>query len=183
MNAPAIEECRRRGFNAYCGTIEAAQTGAAFPGIKFDVVTSFHCLEHVDHPVEFVRSLAALTRPGGRIFLSTPYSPMSFEAHWFDVMNHPPHHLTRWNLAAYRQLSALLGLPMRYFTPSFSALKNAIGVFRMLQYGFPRANTGETKLGRDILLHFFKFTRCCLEQLKRPTEVNTDVILVELTVA
>ncbi len=45
MNKPAIEECRRRGFNAFCGTIEAAKTAGAFAGTRFDAVTSFHCLE------------------------------------------------------------------------------------------------------------------------------------------
>jgi 2-polyprenyl-3-methyl-5-hydroxy-6-metoxy-1,4-benzoquinol methylase len=182
LNAPAIEECRRRGFNAFCGTLETAQSAGAFSGTRFDAVTSFHCLEHVENPLEFVRSLTGLTRPGGRVFLSTPYSPMSFEAHWFDIMNHPPHHLTRWNLAAYKRLSAILGLPMRYFTPNFAGLKNTIGVFRMSQYGFPRSNAAEAKLWQDLLLHFPKFIRCCLDQLKRPTDVNTDVILIELTV-
>jgi 2-polyprenyl-3-methyl-5-hydroxy-6-metoxy-1,4-benzoquinol methylase len=183
MNQPAIEECRRRGFNAFCGTIESARSAGAFDGRKFDAVTSFHCLEHVENPVEFVRSLAGITRSGGRIFLSTPYSPMSFEAYWFDIMNHPPHHLTRWNLAAYRRLAATLGFSMRYFAPRFSGLKKAISAFRFSQYGFPHGNAVKAKLLQDLLLHFSTFARFYRDQLKRPAEVHADVILIEFTIA
>ena len=182
LNQPAIEECRRRGFNAFCGTIESARSAGAFDGRRFDAVTSFHCLEHVENPVGFVRSLADITRPGGRVFLSTPYSPMSFEAYWFDIMNHPPHHLTRWNLAAYKRLAATLGFRMRYFIPRSSGLKNAINAFRLTQYGFPRGSAPKAKLLRDLFFHFPRFAHCYQDQLKRPAEVRADVILIEFTI-
>ncbi len=181
LNEPAIEECRRRGFNAFCGTIEAAKIAGAFAGAKFDAVASFHCLEHVDNPVEFVRSLAGITRRGGRVFLSTPYSPMSFESHWFDIMNYPPHHLTRWNMAAYRRLAATLGFSMRYFIPRFSTLKNAVHIFRLSLYGFPHGTAKKPKL-RDLLLHFPQFAGCYWSELTRPGDLHADVILIELTV-
>ena len=95
----------------------AIASGFLKPG-EFPVVTSFHCLEHVSQPVEFVRELLRATARGGSLFLSTPYSPMSFETEWFDVMNHPPHHMTRWNLAAYRKLAEILGVKMRHFCPA-----------------------------------------------------------------
>ena len=109
LNEPAVVECRRQGFQAFCGTMDTALAAGFLRAGEFPVVTSFHCLEHVDQPVEFVRSLVGAVAPGGRLFISTPYSPMSFESDWFDILNHPPHHMTRWNLAAYRRLAEMTG--------------------------------------------------------------------------
>jgi SAM-dependent methyltransferase len=185
LNPPAIAECRRRGFNVFCGTIEAALEAGVFSGRKFPVVTSFHCLEHVADPVGFVRSLLKVTAPGGGVFVSTPYSPMSFEADWFDVMNHPPHHMTRWNLAAYRRLAGMLGVNMRYFVPPTYAVKLALNVFRLKQYG-PNRRVGGARLLKDLLFRFPSFVRQYQNQKERSRTNGVggaDTILVEFTVA
>ncbi|MES1914511.1 MAG: hypothetical protein MHM6MM_006573 [Cercozoa sp. M6MM] len=46
---------------------ELAETHAG----HFDLVVSLEVIEHVQHPAEFVKSLAKLLRPGGVMFLST----------------------------------------------------------------------------------------------------------------
>lgn len=84
---------------------------------RFDVVSSFHTLEHVPDPVSFVRELVELAKGDGVVCISTPLSPMYFESVWFDVLNHPPHHLTRWSLSAYRALATELGLSIRFEFP------------------------------------------------------------------
>src|ERR1700685_1368838 len=43
LNAPAIEKCRRQGFQAFCGTMETALVARFFKLAEFPVVTSFHC--------------------------------------------------------------------------------------------------------------------------------------------
>ncbi len=185
LNEPAVEECRRQGFQSFCGTVEtAAAAGFLRPG-EFSVVTAFHCLEHVERPVEFVRSLVSAAAPGGRVFISTPYSPMSFEYAWFDVLNHPPHHMTRWNLTAYRRLAELLGLKLRYFVLPSNPLRRAFGVFCLLHYG-PNRSVGKARLAKDLLCDFPAFIRHYRRQLERSRThqgVSANVILVELTVA
>jgi len=52
-----------------CDLQELATTGAAF-----DVATSFHVLEHVLDPVEFLQDIRAVVRPGGHAFIVTPNS-------------------------------------------------------------------------------------------------------------
>jgi 2-polyprenyl-3-methyl-5-hydroxy-6-metoxy-1,4-benzoquinol methylase len=42
------------------------------PGGTFDLVTAFDVIEHTPDPASFVRSLAALLKPGGTMFLSAP---------------------------------------------------------------------------------------------------------------
>ena len=180
LNAPAIEECKRLGFQAFCGTIEDAIAGLFLKPKQFPAVTAFHCLEHVEDVVRFARSLATVTAPGGKIFISTPYSPMSFEDDWFDILNHPPHHMTRWNLDAYQKLAGILGVKMRYFTPPSGAFQRALNVFRLKRYG-PNRRAGKARLVKDLLWHFPEFIRYYQKQ-KRRAPVAADVILVEFTV-
>jgi SAM-dependent methyltransferase len=44
---------------------------AELPSGTFDLVTSFEVVEHVTDPIEFVRSLARVTRPGGSLLVMT----------------------------------------------------------------------------------------------------------------
>lgn len=179
LNEPAIEECRRQGFQAFCGTVDSALARGFLKAGEFSVVTAFHCLEHVDDPVAFVRSLVKIAAPGGRVFISTPYSPMSFEAGWFDVLNHPPHHMTRWNLRAYGRLAEMLGVKMRYFAAPSSALRRALNVFCLLHYG-PNRFFGKARMLKDLCRHFPEFARHYRKQIQRKP-VEADLILVELT--
>jgi 2-polyprenyl-3-methyl-5-hydroxy-6-metoxy-1,4-benzoquinol methylase len=184
LNEPAIRACRELGFHACCGTVETAITSGFLKPGEFPVVTSFHCLEHVSAPVEFVRELLRATAPGGKLFLSTPYSPMSFEAEWFDVLNHPPHHMARWNLAAYRKLAEIFGAKMRHFAPRNRALKQALQLFRLTTYG-PNVNVSRAVLWKHILLHAPSFLGNWEKMSARAaTHDNggSDLILVEFTV-
>ena len=152
---------------------------------EFPAVTSFHCLEHVPQPVAFVRALLKTMAPGGRVFVSTPYSPMSFESDWFDIMNHPPHHMTRWNLNAYQRLADLLGAKMRYFVPLSLPARKALNIFRVKQYG-PNRRPGRARLLKDLLCHFPAILRLYQKQKERARTSRVgaaDVILVEFTVA
>ena len=184
LNEPAIRACQEQGFKAFCGTVESAIAGGFLRGGEFPVVTSFHCLEHVGEPVEFVRELLRATATGGRLFLSTPYSPMSFERDWFDVLNHPPHHMTRWNLRSYQKLAKMLGVKMRYFTPPTSALKQALQVFRLKHYG-PHRTISRATLLRDLGRHLPQFLaewRRLKVRAGRHETGGADLILVEFTV-
>ena len=118
----AVQTCEEKGLRAYSTTVErfVAESPAGEP--SFDYAVSFHCLEHVENPLKFVSLMLAVVRPGGKVYLSTPYSPMSFEYSWFDALNHPPHHLTRWNVSAFTQLAKQLGVQIRFHMPPAAAL-------------------------------------------------------------
>jgi 2-polyprenyl-3-methyl-5-hydroxy-6-metoxy-1,4-benzoquinol methylase len=184
LNESAITTCLQQGFRGFCGTIEHAISGGFLQPAEFPIVTSFHCLEHVGQPVAFVRELLRATAPGGKLYLSTPYSPMSFEYDWFDVLNHPPHHMMRWNLAAYRRLSEILGVKMRYFAPTSHALKQALQSFRLKHYG---ANVPVTRavLVGDLLRHARQFIadwRRITTRARHHETGGADLILVEFDV-
>ena len=184
LNEPAIKACREQGFNAFCGTVETAIAAEFLNSGEFPVVASFHCLEHVSQPVEFMQALLKVVAPGGRVYVSTPYSPMSTESDGFDVLNLPPHHLTRWNLKAYQRLATLLGVKIRCFTPPAGAAKRALKAFWNSQRG-PTEPISKATLLADLTRHFPSYLRWYRKQRERERinhGIGADVILVELTV-
>lgn len=63
----AIELARARGANATLASIDAY----ASPRVQFDAATVVEVIEHVPHPVEFLRAVARVVRPGGYVFATT----------------------------------------------------------------------------------------------------------------
>ncbi len=45
-----------------------------FPDNHFDVVISGSCLEHVRHPWRWMKEVARVLKPGGKIFILVPYN-------------------------------------------------------------------------------------------------------------
>lgn len=179
----AIRECEAKGLPSHCGSIESA-LGAGFVAMQsLDAVTSFHCLEHVEQPVEFVEQMLSLLKPGGSLWVSTPNSPMSFESEWFDVLNHPPHHLGRWNPTAYRALARRLGCECDLFSPSASPLRFALGAFKLVSYG-PNRGVGRVKRLADLVVGVGRFAGIWRRQRRRVAAAGVlagDAILVRLT--
>jgi len=60
-----------RSHEVLCGT--AADSWQQLPG-EYDLITMFQVLEHITDPVDVLRILLKLLRPGGRLVLSTPNS-------------------------------------------------------------------------------------------------------------
>jgi len=69
---------------------------------KFDVITFFEVIEHVDDPPAFLKQVRSLLKPHGRIAFSTPNRERFFDT--LGVGDYPPNHLTRWNERALRGL-------------------------------------------------------------------------------
>lgn len=181
----AIAACAAKGLPGHCGDITAALAAGFVAPRSLDAVTSFHCLEHVEDPVGFTSQLLTLLKPGGTLWLSTPNSPLSFESAWFDVMNHPPHHLGRWNPAAYQRLAELLGCRCELFSPPVSALRQALGAFRLARYGAHRP-VGRARLLLDALTHCGRLVSLWRHQKERSRRLQRlagDVILARLTPA
>ncbi len=65
----------------------------------YDAVCSFQVLEHVPNPREFLELACALVKPGGKLVLGVPNAD-SFIRHEFNLLDMPPHHMTRWPVQA-----------------------------------------------------------------------------------
>jgi SAM-dependent methyltransferase len=113
----SVQICREKGLEVYNEDIIQYAASQRTHQNRFDFIVAFHCLEHVDNPVELITASSLLLEQGGRILFSTPFSPMSFESLWFDPLNHPPHHTTRWNLKSYTELGSQTKLNVDFEMP------------------------------------------------------------------
>lgn len=68
LSSWSVEQGRQRGLQIVEGTLEQA----AFPGGSFDVISLFDVLEHLPRPVEYVRELHRILKPGGAVLVETP---------------------------------------------------------------------------------------------------------------
>lgn len=84
----ARDYCARRGFPG----ILTPEAWNALPD-RYDLVTSFDVVEHVEDDVGFLGSLARRLRPDGRVLLTVPAYPFLWSV--FDELNHHKRRYTR----------------------------------------------------------------------------------------
>jgi 2-polyprenyl-3-methyl-5-hydroxy-6-metoxy-1,4-benzoquinol methylase len=87
----AVEVARGRGLNVRCASVsELSRHGA-----QYDVITISHVIEHVHYPVDVLRDLYCLLKPGGLLWLDTPnlssFGAQRYGANWVSL--DPPRHL------------------------------------------------------------------------------------------
>ncbi len=124
----AIGMARESGVELLPETIEAhAQHNAG----AYDAVCSFQVLEHVPDVRSFLAAAAACLKPGGLLIVSVPNDEGFMGAAVNNVMNVPPHHLTRWTGRSLESAARLLGLRL-------------VGLEREQLYGHHRRACAET---------------------------------------
>jgi SAM-dependent methyltransferase len=82
---------------------------------KFDVVCSFHVLEHVKDPYSFLKSAISTLKIGGRLIISVPCNDSIFTGNLNHVLNLPPHHISRWRIENMKYLRSFLDLKLESF--------------------------------------------------------------------
>jgi SAM-dependent methyltransferase len=143
-----VAEARRRGYDAvgvdfseqaiaagkqrfglenlYC--VGATELHEQFRGRKFDIVTAFEVLEHMDDVARFMGELEHLVKPGGYIVISVPNRDRVPRI--LGEGDTPPHHFTRWNRDALVGLMRRRGLDVE----SVSVCPAQIGLRNLLMY-------------------------------------------------
>jgi SAM-dependent methyltransferase len=94
FNEIAVGKARSKSLQAFALSLEGYCS--RFPGVRHDVITLFHVLEHVAAPSLFIESLKSMLAEGGLLGISVPNPhrwTLSFARETWD---YPPHHLTRW---------------------------------------------------------------------------------------
>jgi hypothetical protein len=72
---------------------------------------------------------------------------MSFETMWFDPLNHPPHHLSRWSISALQALAQQAGLSVTIdHDPAPSLLSRSLRALALADRGLAPASKA-AKLG------------------------------------
>lgn len=75
----------------------------------FDAVCAFQVLEHVNQPRDFLEAMIQTLVPGGKLILCVP-NKASFLRHQYNLLDMPPHHMTRWNARTLKFLEKIFPL-------------------------------------------------------------------------
>jgi len=105
LNSEAAALARMRSVPVACVRLEEY---AEKNQKMYDFVCSFQVLEHVADPLGFVKSGGALLKSGGKLVLTVPNRD-SFTKWFENVLDMPPHHVTRWSVRAMTKLLATCG--------------------------------------------------------------------------
>lgn len=96
----AVEVARARGLNVRC----ASATDLSAHAEQYDVITISHVVEHVHEPLNLLRDLYRLLKPGGCLWLDTPnlssLGAQRFGRNWRDL--DPPRHLVLFTPTSLR---------------------------------------------------------------------------------
>lgn len=92
----------------------------------YDAVTAFQVLEHVERPRDLLRATRRLVRGNGVVYVSVPHRDRSGGGS-FEVLDHPPHHLTRWRIEQLTAAAAGEGLELlgHWYEPPDESLRLA----------------------------------------------------------
>lgn len=106
FNDRAIEVANREGVNLIKEDIVKLSVDYIE---KFDVVCSFHVLEHVQNPYQFIEAALKTLRIGGYLIIAVPCNNSVLTSNHNHVLNMPPHHISRYYIET-----------MKYFEKKFS---------------------------------------------------------------
>ena len=106
QNASAVQRAAQRGWPVR--RLDLLELGAQSPA-AYDAVCSFQVLEHLADPAKFLAACCTLLRAGGKLLLGLPDTE-SFLRYQFNILDLPPHHMTRWSAKVLHRLPELFPL-------------------------------------------------------------------------
>jgi len=142
-NGVAVKSALEKGLNVYNGSAEDPLENISAE-TKFDIIFLGQTIEHLQTPLQTVKLLSNLLKPGGELIISTP-NINSFQinlfgptwSHW-----HPPYHRFLFSSFSLQLLGEKAGLICKrwrsYSHPFWSALSlqlNDIGIRGAVPHG------------------------------------------------
>lgn len=107
LNSQAVLAAKESGLHVKKSTIEKfAHSRPA----EFDRVVAFQVLEHVRNPFALLACMAKCAKPGGRISVAVPNADSFIRHAEMNLLDMPPHHVTRWQPDTLEKIGKNLGL-------------------------------------------------------------------------
>lgn len=130
---------------------------------KFDIITFFEIVEHLDAPLDFIVTVKRLLKPGGKIVVSTPSRERVLAN--VSIWDFPPHHLTRWNKEAITRLFEKAGFTLGQYgyTDQFKMIMAAIQEKTALGLVNKTAEASK-KYDKKAFLAWFVYFGACLKE-------------------
>lgn len=119
----ALAKAKQKGLDVISGRIEDL---AREESDRYDVVCSFQVLEHVPNPREVLLSSIQLAKKGGKIIFGVPNADSFLRFQW-NLLDMPPHHISRWTPECLTRLSKLLPLSLERWKTEPLALYHISG--------------------------------------------------------
>lgn len=107
LNGVTAERARAKGHHILQQAVGCEAVTALGP---FDAICSFQVLEHVADPADFLASLVSLLAPGGVLLLGVPNADCFIRHIRTNLLDLPPHHMSRWTAQTLASLGPLLQL-------------------------------------------------------------------------
>lgn len=141
----AAEQARRRGIEVWAGEFENADV----PTDTMDLVIMQHVLEHVSDPIETLRRVRAILRPGGRLVGELPsfdsWDARLFGRYWGG--GHAPRHLFHFTPASLTAALRHCGYENVRIRPALHTGHWALSIQHLLRRG--RTDTAGLVSGRS----------------------------------
>jgi SAM-dependent methyltransferase len=107
FNDLAVEKAKANNIKLIKKSIEDYSTETNEP---FDVVCSFHVLEHVTNVKAFIESSLKVLKSGGKLIIAVPCNDSVLVKNVNHVLNLPPHHTSRWTLKSLNNIAEIYNL-------------------------------------------------------------------------
>lgn len=109
FSSEGVTQARRQGLDVGLLDLDGGAEGAGLP-VAADHVTAFHVLEHLTQPQTLFRFASRVARPSARLWVAVPSDRRASRVYGEpDVLDAPPHHLTRWSESALREIGLRCG--------------------------------------------------------------------------
>jgi SAM-dependent methyltransferase len=106
-NPDAVSEARNAGLDVRLCAVESL---ADEQPENFDVVCSFHVLEHLPHLRSYIAGMVACLKPGGLLIVSVPNRLRTIDPAVPEPLDSPPHHISRWHPDQLRMVAKMFDL-------------------------------------------------------------------------
>lgn len=112
LNSQAINDAKAKGINVHQSDLHEL---AKEQQENYDAVCSFQVLEHVPDPFSFIEGQLKLIKPGGKLIIAVPNAESFIKHCKNNLLDQPPHHVTRWCKETFLFLESVLPLKVQHF--------------------------------------------------------------------